>query len=339
MNIVFRVDSSIKIGSGHLMRCITLSRELKRKNHKIMFVCRKLEGNLISLIEDQVFILPNKKNFYSNDIYLDWLGVTQIQDASEMISIIPKNTDILIIDSYSLDETWHQLLRPFTKKIIVIDDLADRKFDCDILINQNLGTKVEDYKDKILNNCELLLGCKYSLLRPEFFELRVKALEKRLITKKIKNILINFGGSDSNNITYTVLEQLDKSFNIVVVLGKASPHIAMIKDYAKVCAIKVLINTNNMAKLMFDADLMIGAAGTTSWERCSLGLPALLYIVADNQRKIAENLEKSGAVIIIKNLEDDFEEVLSKKHLWKKLSRNASLICDGLGAKRVAQKI
>jgi len=339
MNIVFRVDSSVKIGSGHLMRCLTLSQELKRNNHEISFVCRELEGNLISLIEDQVSILTKDDNFYSDDTYLNWLGASQRQDAAQMISVIPKNTDVLIIDSYSLDELWHKLLRPFVNKIIVIDDLANRKFDCDTLINQNLGIKIEDYKDKIPNNCSLLLGCNYSLLRPEFPNLRSQALKKRQSTKKVKNILISMGGSDKNNITYAVLEKLDKTFNIVVVLGKTSPHVAMLKDYSKGSHIKIVINTNNMAELMMDADLMIGAAGSTSWERCCLGLPSLVYVLADNQIKIAENLEKSEAIIIVKNLKNDFKAIVNEDNLWKNISNKASTICDGLGAQRVAQKI
>ena len=154
MKIVFRTDSSIKMGAGHLMRCFTLADELNKQNHQITFICRNLTGNLISLLEKKkykVIIIPVVHNFTTNNIYLEWLGATQKYDAEQTIRVLPKNVDLLIIDSYALDEIWHQRLRKFTKKIMVIDDLADRSFDCDILLNQNLGAQIKKYKGRVSN--------------------------------------------------------------------------------------------------------------------------------------------------------------------------------------------
>ena len=183
MNVVFRVDSSTQMGVGHLMRCLTLAGELKKRNHKITFICRELQGNIIDLIKFKVIGLIGSSGFQVDDLYLDLLGVTQEQDAEQVIRVLPENTDLLIVDNYALDEIWHKKLRQYTDKIIVIDDLADKNFDCDILLNQNLGSQVESYQGKVSNDCELLLGSDYALLRPEFKELRGKALEKR---KKLK---------------------------------------------------------------------------------------------------------------------------------------------------------
>jgi UDP-2,4-diacetamido-2,4,6-trideoxy-beta-L-altropyranose hydrolase len=337
MKVVFRVDASLEMGTGHVMRCLTLANELKQQNHEIVFICRELTGNLILLIKYPVLVLPKNDNFQSDGLYLNWLGATQEQDAEQTIKVIPKNTDLLIVDSYALDEIWHKKLIPYTKKIMVIDDLADRQFDCDVLLNQNLGIQKENYKNKVPNNCELLLGCDYALLRLEFAELREKALEKRGKAKTIKNILISMGGSDVNNITYDILQNIDNSFNIVVVLGKKSPHNKMLENYAINKNIEVVIDANNMAELILDADLSIGAGGSTSWERCCLGLPTLLYIAADNQRLIAENLEKMGSVKIVKNLGKDLQVIVNNSSLWKSMSKNASTICDGLGANKVAK--
>ncbi len=150
MKAVFRVDSSTQMGLGHLMRCLSLADELKKQNHNITFICRELNGNSIELAKYKhtVITLPKNENFQSDDFYLKWLGATQDIDAKQTIEKLPENTDCLIVDSYSLDEKWHKQLRPFVKKIIVIDDLADRKFDCDILLNQNLGAKKQDYQGK-----------------------------------------------------------------------------------------------------------------------------------------------------------------------------------------------
>ena len=337
MKAVFRVDSSTQMGLGHLMRCLSLADELKKQNHNITFICRELNGNSIELAKHKhtVNTLPKNENYQSDDLYLKWLGATQDIDAKQTIEKLPENTNCLIVDSYSLDEKWHKQLRRFVKKIIVIDDLADRKFDCDILLNQNLGAKKQDYQGKKPKDCQLLLGCEYALLRPEFSELRVDALEKRKNTKKIKNILISLGGSDKDNLTYDALQNISNDFNVVVVLGNTSPHNQMIQNYAQGNNIKVIINADNMAELMSNADLAIGAGGSTSWERCCLGLPTLLFVTADNQKPIAVNLEKLGAVKIIDNLKYDLETLVDDFSLWKEMSKKAQAICDGLGAKRI----
>ena len=344
MNVVFRVDSSTLMGVGHLMRCLTLANELQNKNHKITFICRELQGNMISLIKYKVIGLLRNNNFQSDNLYLDLLGETQEQDAEEVISVIPKNTDLLIVDNYALDEIWHKKLRKYTCKIIVIDDLANKKFDCDILLNQNLGSQIKSYQGKVSNDCQMLLGCDYALLRPEFKELRGQALEKRKNTKKIKNILISMGGSDINNMTYDVLQQLDSDFNIVVVLGGASPHNRMIEDYAKDKNIKVIVNADNMAELMLKADLSIGASGSTNWERLCLGLPSLIFTVAENQVKFSRILEGLGLVKLLghvgerKAINMIKESILSIDNLsaWSERCFN-NCSCDG--ALKVAEII
>ncbi len=336
MKVVFRVDASLEMGTGHIMRCLTLANELKQQNHEIVFICRELTGNLILLIKYPVLVLPKNDNFQSDGLYLNWLGATQEQDAEQTIKVIPKNTDLLIVDSYALDEIWHKQLIPYTKKIMVIDDLADRQFDCDVLLNQNLGTQIEDYKDKVPDDCELLLGCDYALLRPEFPNLREKALIKRKNTKVIKNILISMGGSDITNKTYDILQEVSDDLNIVVILGGISPHNKMIKNYAKSKKnVKVVVDADNISRLMFDADLAIGAGGSTSWERCCLGLPTLLYVLAENQRKIAGNLEELGAVKIVDNLKVNLQNILNNFSFWQTMSEKAQTVCDGIGVKRI----
>jgi UDP-2,4-diacetamido-2,4,6-trideoxy-beta-L-altropyranose hydrolase len=336
MKVVFRVDASLEMGTGHVMRCLTLANELKQQNHEIVFICRELTGNLILLIKYPVLVLPKNDNFQSDGLYLNWLGATQEQDAEQTIKVIPKNTDLLIVDSYALDEIWHKKLIPYTKKIMVIDDLADRQFDCDVLLNQNLGTQIKDYKDKVPNVCELLLGCDYALLRPEFPNLRENALIKRKNTKVIKNILISMGGSDITNKTYDILQEVSDDLNIVVILGGVSPHNKMIKNYAKSKKnVKVIVDADNISRLMFDADLAIGAGGSTSWERCCLGLPTLLYVLAENQRKIAGNLEELGAVKIVNNLKVNLQNILNNFSFWQIMSEKAQTVCDGIGVKRI----
>ena len=333
----FRVDSSIKIGAGHLMRCLTLADDLKKSGYEVTFVSRDLLGNLISLINHKVITLPRNDNFESDDLYLDWLGATQKQDARQTIRVISSNLDLLIVDSYAIDEVWHRELRLHAKKIMVIDDLVNKKFDCDILLNQNLGSQLEDYQNNVPSDCDLLLGCNYALLRAEFAELRGEALKKRENTKEIKRILVSVGGSDPDNIIYDILQQIDNSYHVVVAIRKESPHNEVIKDYAKDKNVEIIIDANNMAELMLNADLAIGASGSSAWERCCMGLPTLLYVLEDNQREIAESLTHVGAVKIIKDLSKDLSTISGEFMIWHDMSTKAQKVCDGLGSKKVSQ--
>jgi len=333
----FRVDSSAKIGAGHLMRCLTLADELIKFGYEATFICRNLSGNLIAMINHKVITLPRNNNFESDDLYLSWLGATQKQDAIQTISVISNNVDLLIIDSYALDEVWHQELRQHAKKLMVIDDLANKKFNCDILLNQNLGCRLEDYQNNVPSDCDLLLGCNYALLRQEFSELREEALSKRENTKEIKSILVSVGGSDPDNIIYDILQQIDNRYSVKVAILKDSPHNEVIKNYAKNRDIEIIIDADNMAELMLKADLAIGASGSSSWERCCMGLPTLLIVAEDNQRKIAESLTQLGAVKIIKDLSKDLSTISDEFMIWRDMSAKAQEVCDGMGSKIVSQ--
>jgi UDP-2,4-diacetamido-2,4,6-trideoxy-beta-L-altropyranose hydrolase len=345
MNVIFRVDASVHIGTGHVMRCLTLAKSLKDRGAEVNFICRKHDGNLIDkiIIEGfNVFELEclSEKKVETKQSYSYFLGVTQEQDAIDCKYILQLiKVDLLIVDHYALDEEWHQCLNGHYSQLMVIDDLADRKFQCNILLNQNLGATLEEYKDRLPNKCQLLIGCDYGLLRPEFLQLRARALYKRKYTNSIDSILISMGGSDFENITFDVIKNINNSLEIVVILGASSPHIDMIRNYAVDKNITVLTDVDNMADLMVDADLAIGAGGSTSWERCCLGLPTLLYVTADNQKDVAVNLEKNGAVKIVKNLKKDIEYFMKDIKAWRNMSNNACKVSDGLGVTRVVEKI
>jgi len=343
MQAIFRVDSSLQIGAGHVVRCLALAQVFRNNGLNVRFICRKHSGNLIENINFngfKVYELEAPKKTESSDrlTYSQWLGVTQEQDADDCINILKlERIDLFIVDHYAIDSKWHNKIKPFVEKLIVIDDLANRRLDCDVLINQNLGVNIDDYQGKIPENCNFLLGSEYALLRSEFLNLRAKALEKRKITKKVKNILISVGGSDMENLTYDILKKINKDFNIVVVLGSSSPHNEIVQNYAQDKNIEVIINANNMADLMLHADLAIGSSGSTSWERCCLGLPTLLFVVGADQEKISYNLEVLGAAKVVKDLEVDLNNLSSNITLWKDMSSKAANICDGSGSSKVAK--
>lgn len=357
MNIVFRADSSINIGSGHIMRCLTLASYLAEKGHQCYFVCRMLGGNLIDMIiqkgfpayalqEDKEPMINEQRLFHSH-----WLGVSQQTDIQETIAVLKNNEitpDWLIIDHYALDEEWEKLFSSVFKntKIFVIDDLADRNHQCDLLLDQNLDASSMKYVSRVIpTRTQVLAGVKFALLRPEFAIWRGKSLAYRK-APKLKEILLNLGGIDKDNITEQVLQILSKtelaeSLHITVVMGKTAPHINKIKELSRALSlnIDVVVNVSNMAELMAKSDLAIGAAGSTSWERCCLGLPTLLFVLAENQKKVANILEYNGIAKIVDV--DNIAKVLQNLTACdlQKMSEKASSLIDGKGALRVIRKI
>lgn len=357
--IVFRCDASIQIGSGHVMRCLTLANELSRQEAECVFICRRHHGNLIEEIQQQgykVYVLPLENDLYieTNNktalAHADWLASTQQRDAELSISIVKAvQPDWLIVDHYSLDEIWEKRLQPYCKKLMVIDDLADRKHDCDILLDQNFGREPHAYAAYVNEDCELLCGSNYALLRPEFAEWRGDSLEQRQ-HNKLASILINLGGVDKDNITTKILKGLQtKSLpdhcSITIIMGSTSPWIEAVKQQASMMQwpTAVKVGVGNMAELMANIDLAIGAAGSTSWERCCLGLPTIMLVLADNQQVIASALEAVGAALTfnVNKLEAEplalGQCIASIVPEMREMSRVASAVTDGVGTTRLSK--
>lgn len=305
MTIVFRTDSSLQIGSGHVMRCLTLADELRQRGADVMFVCRTHPGHLIGLIEDKgykVVRLQQSESEYITTLddvaHAAWLGVSWEQDAAETITAVgDTQPKWLIIDSYAIDRRWENKLRPHVGKIMVIDDLADRSHDCELLLDQNLYQAMEARYDNLVpGNCHKLLGPRYALLRPEFAAAR-KNLRQR--DGAVKRILVFLGGVDSTNETEKALRALagvsNRQLEIDVVVGGGNLRKDQIQSF---CAANdgfhYHCQVDNVAELMAAADLAIGAGGATTWERCSVGLPSFVTALAENQQKLAETGARQG---------------------------------------------
>lgn len=302
MNIVFRVDASAQIGSGHVMRCLTLAKRYRREGHTVFFVMRALPSNLVSYAEGEGFpvhALPHVASQQTHTGYLAWLTVTQEQDAQETTAVLRTmgQVDRLVIDHYALDFVWESICRPYVREIMAIDDLANRRHDCDILLDQNFyENAAERYMGLVSHECRLLLGPAHALLRDEFYEIK-----PRRRTGELHNILIFYGGSDLTDETSKALRAL-LSMNlhgveVDVVVGKTNPQKRCVR---KRCAdhenIRYHCQVENMAELMNAADLSLGAGGTTTWERLVLGLPSIVTAIADNQIEICENCARAGLI-------------------------------------------
>jgi UDP-2,4-diacetamido-2,4,6-trideoxy-beta-L-altropyranose hydrolase len=225
---------------------------------------------------------------------------------------------------------------------MVIDDLADRKHQCDILLDQTFGRQQEDYSGRTPEGCELLLGSEYALLRSEFAKWRAYSLERRS-KPKFKQLLINMGGVDVDNVTEKVLDELKicnlpNDMNITVVMGGLTPHFESVKTKAITlpCKTEVKVDVDNMAEIMANSDIAIGAAGATTWERCCLGLPTIQIVIAKNQITIARLLAENNAIKLLQDIKE-LSRVIGGAICWMAgVSNITRQISDGLGVKRVS---
>lgn len=365
MQITFRTDASIEIGTGHVMRCLTLAGAFKEQGARCHFICRKHPGNLIELIKNKghaVTALTVGNNLEVENgqplVHAEWLGVSQAEDAKQTLEVMLRDSNEngysqpnwLVVDHYALDMRWEQELKPYIGNLMVIDDLADRSHLCDLLLDQTFGRLEADYSPLVPVGCKVLCGAQYALLRPEFSCYRSYSLERRR-KPQLKNIMISMGGVDKDNVTGQVLEvlqyvRLPEDCQITVIMGSTAPWLELIRQKAETmrCSTTVLSGVTDMARLMAECDLAIGAAGATSWERCCLGLPTIMLVLAENQYQVAHGLGRAGAAKVISNLEKlkvTLPKILDKINMeldaLSLMTKASEKICDGLGLELVVE--
>ncbi len=304
-HIAFRTDASVEIGIGHIMRCLTLADRLKQHGAQIRFVSRHLPEHLRGMLVakgHEFALLDSEQNdaVVGGLAHSHWPGVSQAQDSMDSIRRLSDKTwDWLVIDHYALDIEWETAMRPYSKHIMVIDDLADRKHDCDLLLDQNYYRDLEQrYQGLLPEQCATLLGPAYVLLRPEFAEARQKL---RVRDGTVRRILVFFGGSDPTNQTKKVVEALNflgrPDIEVDVVVGSINPNRNTIQALCdELSNVTFHCQVSNMAELILNADLGIGAGGAATWERCCLGLPTITVVFAANQERTTEDIAEIGAI-------------------------------------------
>ena len=360
--VFFRTDSSLLIGTGHVMRCLTLANELQEQGCEVRFICRNHPGNLNDLIRNkgfQVFELPQPTEAFEETNteslpraeYAKWLGVSWQRDAAETISLLgDQKPDWLIVDHYALDKSWETALRPKAEKIMVIDDLADREHDCDLLLDQNYFIDGKNRYDKLTKpTCVKMLGPEYALLRNEFAETRKKLKHP---ANEVKRIFVFFGGTDPDDMTskaLIALSQPDLLFlEVDVVIGKTNPNLNKVIDLVNDRPKTTLhIQVENMAELMSKSDMALGAGGANTWERLCLKIPSLVVTIAQNQvpftqllheRHIQEWIGESKK-LDLKKIECAILHAISDSGFYKKWNPSFFNEIDGLGTKRVANML
>lgn len=358
--VVFRADASLDMGTGHIMRCLTLANALREKDYECHFICRKHPGDLIEFIRTQghyahpLTYSPTTGSSHSKDegaalAHAAWLGASQLEDAAVcQVMLEGIKPQWLVVDHYALDSRWEQALKPHYERLMVIDDLVDRSHQCDMLLDQTFGRQAEDYASWVPADCKVLCGSHYALLRPEFAEWRPYSLQRRY-SPELKHILVTMGGVDRDNASGNILEALDRTnlpagCQITVVMGTTAPWLETVRQQAATIShpTTVLAGVGNMARLMADSDLAIGAAGATSWERCCLGLPAIMVVLAENQRQVALGLESAAAVKVLPSADQINAELpgvlqayIQSENGAAAMSAAAAQVTDGLGVQAV----
>lgn len=358
MNVIFRVDSSLSIGTGHIIRCLNIAKQLKVVGGECLFITKTHNGNIIDKISEENFSIREILSEDKNDVYIEdeknWLGGNQINDAKIFCKFICDDCivpDIIIVDHYSLDTKWEKYVKEKFPSciLVVIDDLCNRSHFCDFIIDQTFGRQLADYNAFNPNEAKLLMGTQYALLHPQFRKLRAESLIRKQNNKKKKNILLTLGGIDNNNTTGKIIDFLNESASdfineIDIVIGSRYAFKEKLQKEILDSKYKIRIhqNTNNMPELMMGSDLAIGALGGTTWERCVMGLPAVNICIANNQKTIAKKLSAAGMIVLDAKFLDSQSLLASLRTLNDNYERQKELaknICDGNGLLRIIQKL
>jgi UDP-2,4-diacetamido-2,4,6-trideoxy-beta-L-altropyranose hydrolase len=342
MRVVFRVDASVEVGFGHLSRCINLAEVLRSRGNEVSFVCRDDEAKSFKALEYRLFATVLLPLLEVDEV------VSQQEDAQQTIQALQgERPEWLIVDSYTLDKNWERLMRPHVAKIAVIEDLSCREHDCDLLLDQNYSERsAASFEKFVPNTCELLLGPRFALIGEQFRRLREL---KSKPTPELKRIFVFCGGSDPQNLTQQVINEISCSelsnVAVDVVVG------AQNKTFDREAALKLNANieihnaSGEFARIMSIADLAIGAGGTTSWERMCLGVLSIVVSIAENQISACEKLGRDclvtylGAQPSLKPgaIRNAVIEAKTKLVSWFDQIEKGQILVDGRGCERVAE--
>lgn len=333
--VLFRVDASVSIGTGHVVRCLALADELARRNLDPSFASRRASDRN-DQIEDGGFPVMHLEGPDSNE----WATINmQIsRDARR------RPLHALVLDHYGLGAEWLEGAQQVTARRVVVDDLANRILPCEILVNPGIGVERADYENLVPRTARLLLGPRFVLLRPSF---RAARDTRRRAMAAVGTVLVTMGGSDPLNVTSTAIRAVQAALpaaRIEVVLG------ALYRgDPVGGSGIRVhrAIGDAAMAQLMTTADLAIGAGGTTSWERCALGLPSIILRLARNQDAVASRLDAAGVAldggpaeeVDVDKLSGLIRRLTGNKRARQRMSDRALDLIDGRGVERVAHHV
>jgi len=346
--VVIRADASSLIGAGHVMRCLTIASELKDEGCKVVFIMSNIDGHMAGLIKEQGFeVRIINEELDSSKVKCEfsaWNEGLQKDDADQCVRVFQEfaNVDLLVVDHYCLDSHWENILSAYTRKLVVIDDLANRPHACDILLDQNYFSNMDERYDGLIGDgCRLLLGPEYSLLDNKY---RLIAGKTRDFSKGITRILMFFGGADPDNVTMMALQGLvpvlPTDVLTDVIIGSSNRHASELHDFCdEYDNVNVYQGIDNMQDYIADADIAFGAGGVSTWERCVSGLPTFTVSIAENQKQTSNDLHDKNAIVYLGATSEISGQDFSDAYMWardnldelEKVSNNAAAIM-GSGA-------
>jgi UDP-2,4-diacetamido-2,4,6-trideoxy-beta-L-altropyranose hydrolase len=347
---VFRVDASSRIGGGHVSRCLALAGALRAFGHRSLFVCRPHAGHLGARIRDAGFDLamlpPAEPAGSGAGAYAEWIGASAAADAEQTRSVIQAaggRPEWLVVDHYGLDADWEQSVSAIANGVLVIDDLADRSHDCDVLVDQNLVANMASrYSRRVPERTAQLLGPRFALLGEEFARLHPAVVPRTAA----RRMLAFFGASDAPGLCGRLLQALSKVGDLDLEVDLVLPLVDQREPEAVDGRVTVHRNLPSLAALMAAADFAIGAGGVANWERLCMGLPSLVVATAENQRQICEELARRELIDFLGWHEAVDSEAIAlalaqfvargSPEAW---SGRCLETVDGLGASRVAARM
>jgi UDP-2,4-diacetamido-2,4,6-trideoxy-beta-L-altropyranose hydrolase len=332
--IVFRCDGGTALGGGHVMRCLVLAHNFADRGWDVGFAASaETFASVVALDQSAVerAVLPSQAEAEPAVIAERWSD----------------GTDVLVVDHYQRDAAFERTLRPWARRIVVIDDLADRAHDADVLVDA--AAKDEGaYRELTPAGCRILVGPAFAIVHRAFREARAKALARR-DGRRVRRVFVGFGQIDAPNATMSALTALDAAGftgQVDVVLGRGAPHLRQVQAQTH-DRVRVYVDSHDVAALMTDADLAIGGGGVTAWERCCLGLPSVLIGIAGNQSSTTARIVSVGAGIDAGRVGPDTEgriaealrRLLDDDPHRPAMARAAAALVDGEGAERIVQAV
>lgn len=357
ISVVFRADASTGLGAGHVVRCATLAKALTHRGAQIAFVSRSSAGDLIDWTRQQGFPVAELPPVACNQdscraVGQDALTDVSSRDASQTISALRTlgiRPDWIVVDHYALGRPWEEEVRVAGRLVMAIDDLADREHDCDLLLDQNLAHPGHaEYARLVPETATRLIGPKYALVRRDFRLARERSLARR--DGYINRVLVSMGGSDPQDDTSRAIHGLHllgrSGLAVDVVIGSGNPNRGAVSALcAQIQGMELHVQTTRMADLMSGADLAVAASGSTTWERCVVGLPAITVIQSADQVAIAKAMEQAGADALLgcsRDLTDNDYRVAIADLAPESIRHRSAIcagLCDGWGADRVAEQL
>ncbi|AOT69330.1 UDP-2,4-diacetamido-2,4,6-trideoxy-beta-L-altropyranose hydrolase [Geosporobacter ferrireducens] len=338
-----RADGGQGIGMGHIMRCLALAREFRRKGNTVYFICKAAEGAKKIIEEGFEVLLLDSGEATERDVDFN-LGSNLLKEAYEMVPLIDqKKIAVLIIDTYDVSIEYFSALKTQVKKLVYIDDLKKAVYPVDMIINGNLTSEYMNYQ-KDYGDQLLLLGPTYNMIREEFINQK-----HRKIHKQVRHIMITTGGTDPHHMTSRLLDMIlsdnkDLNLTIHLIIGSLFRDITDLKKIEEQDHRVILHeNTARISDIMRLADIGISAGGTTLYELAACGTPTLAFILAENQEFLVGKMDEAGYVISLgwfhqieaSGFLKQLKALINNYTQRVQMSRRAQKLVDGRGIERI----